>query len=776
MDKFSSDRPFVKEDKFLNVLAEAYKLQEAIISATELSIISVNPEGVITSFNKAAETMLGYTAEEVIGRYTPMIFHDLDEILIRAEELTHELGVQVTPGFDTFAIKARTRGTADRKEWTYIRKDGTHFPVIVSMSALRNDKGQLMGYASIASDITEQKRSDEKIKESESHLRALVASIDDIVFEIDEHGRYVNIWANDDSILFLPKKDIIGKSLSELYGEKFSQPFNDILREVLKTGKPHNQEYKSLVKGDERWFNAKYSLIKDDNTPTRRVSVCIQDITAKKKAEFALRESEEKFRLLADNIPGIIYLCNNDRNYSMIYINNKAEEVTGYSKEEFLNGEMHFSHLFHPEDAAYVYSNVDNAVAGRKSFHIKYRIRHRSGEWRWVEEYGIGVYSEQELLWIEGIISDITQAKAAEEELLRMADENYRVFNNTISLNAITGFDGYFKKLNPAWEKTLGWTIDELTEKPFIEFVHSDDIARTREMSETLQKGIDISFENRYRCKDGSYRWLLWTSSADTKREIIYASAIDITERKRTEEELLHSKHNVETVALKLQEQNRQLDEFAHILSHNLRSPLGNIQALISFLNERSTIDDYKLIFDKLKNVSKNLSETMNELMDTLKIKKSTNIERVELRFKDVLDKVVQSLEGDLIQCNASLTFDFNKAPKVSYSKTYLESIFQNVLSNALKYRSPTRAPEIHFESSIVGNQVELKVTDNGLGIDMERFGSKLFGLHKTFHEHEEAKGVGLFLTKTQIETLGGSITAESEVDKGTTFIMRFNQ
>ena len=141
---------------------------------------------------------------------------------------------------------------------------------------------------------------------------------------------------------------------------------------------------------------------------------------------------------------------------------------------------------------------------------------------------------------LEGFISDITQRKESEEELRRMADENSRVFNNSITLTAVTGFDGYFKKLNPAWEKTLGWSRDELLTKPINEFIHPEDLVKTEEMMRVVCTGHTIAmFENRYRCKDGTYRWLLWGSSPDIARKVIYASAIDITSRKKFEEELI---------------------------------------------------------------------------------------------------------------------------------------------------------------------------------------------------------------------------------------------
>jgi len=776
MERIPFDSSLLKEEKFLNALSEAYRLQEAIISATELAIISTNLHGIITSFNRAAENMLGYNAEEMIGKFTPIIFHDLDEIIQRADALSSDLGIIIDPGFTSLITNARVRKTADRKNWNYIRKDGSQLPVTLSVCGLRDDHDLLIGYAFIAADISEQRKIHSKIKESESHLRALVSSLDDIVYEVDEQGTYLNAWARNEELLFRPKSEIIGKKLSELYGEKYAQPFDNILRKVISTGLSHNLEYKSIVSGDQRWFNAKYSLILEKGVSTKRVSISIHDITDRKKAEFALKESEQKFRMLAENIPGFIYLCHNDQRYTMLYLNDGVEYVTGHSKDDFLSGKVHFRDLFHPEDANRIQATIDKAIEEKTSFHLVYRIKHSSGEWRWMEEYGIGVYNEQQILWIEGFVSDITGRKKAEEELVRISNENYRIFSNTLSFYALANFEGYFTKLNPAWARNLGWSIDELLSKPFVEFVHPDDKERTIKAASTLKLGHTVvNFENRYQCKDGTYRWLLWTSSADIDQKIIYASALDITQRKSSEEELLRSKNNLESITIKLQEQNRQLDEFAHVVSHNLRSPVGNIQALLSFLNENSSLEDYKLIFSKLKNTAKNLGETMNELMDTMKIKKNAGIVKVDLRFKDILDKVIQSLEGNLIQCGAAVTYDFNAASTLHYPKTYLESIFQNLLSNAIKYRAEKRPLEVHFESRLdKTGRIVLTVQDNGQGIDMEKFGDKLFGMHKTFHEHKEARGVGLFLTKTQIETLGGQITALSEVDKGTTFIIDF--
>ena len=775
MDQFPLKKKPALDENLSNALAEGYLLHETVIHTTELSVISTDTKGIITSFNKASENLLGYTAEELIGNATLVVLHNSIELIERASQLSTELGVEVEPNFEALSFRAQLMRGTDQDEWTYIRKDGARLPVRVSISGIWDDTDKLIGYASIATDISTERQAQEQIKNTEARLNALVSSLDDIVFEIDEEGRFQNVWAKNDDDLFVPREKIIGNTLAEIFGDEFARPFETIRGRVITTGQTESVDFKSVIPDSNRWFSAKYALIYENGIPTGHLTVRIEDITNRKNTESNLIKSEQKFRSLTENIPGVIYLRKNDEANSIIYLNPRVEELTGYPASDFLSGKINFSDLYHPNDRDRIRMEVEHAIVNKENFNIEYQLKHRSKSWRWIKEDGMGVYQDDEGITIEGFIMDITAQKNAEKELLKVAKENYRLFNTTVNLNAIAGFDGYFKKLSPAWEQLLGWSNDELSAKPYFEFLHPDDMPFTKEIHSSIAEGSDIhNFENRYRCKDGSYRWLLWSSATDVKNQQMYASAIDITERKKSEEELLRSKQSLETIAIKLQEQNKQLDEFAHIISHNLRSPVGNIKALISLLNNTSTLGEYQQIFEKIKIVSNNLGETMNELMETLKVKTDTDIARVEIRFKELFDKVIQSLEGDLIQRGASVTFDFNDAPKIYYSKAYLESIFQNLLSNALKYSSPNRKPQIRVTTTTETTGIELRVQDNGLGIDLEKHGSKLFGLHKTFHTHADARGVGLFLVKTQVEALGGSITAESEIDKGTTFIIRF--
>ena len=639
----------ISREKFLNTLAESYILQDAILSATELSVISTDKNGIINSFNIAATNLFGYDQEEVIGKKTPLFLHDWDQVLQRSQELTLELGEHIEPGFETLVAKIRKTKNADRREWTYITKEGKRLPVVISISGIWNDHNDLTGFLAIATDVTEQKKITDRVHQSEAHLFALLNSIDDIAFEISKDYVHENIWTKNESLRIVEKKKYLGLTIKEVLRgplKPLVPLFENTIQKVLRTKQTEYIEYQLL--GKDRWRSGKITYIDDDS-----VLLLVRNITDQKKAENQLQKSELKFRLLAENIPGVVYLCKNDAAYSMIYLNNEIGTLTGYPAIDFLSKKINFFELYHPDDVPAITSTVEKAIAAREKYHLQYRIKHRSGEWRWIDEIGVGVYSNSELLMLEGYLSDIT-------------------------------------------------------------------------------------------------------------------------DQKKSEEKLLISKRNLEAAAQELQEQNYQLNEFAHIISHNLRSPVGNISALINLLSPTSKLEDYQLIFSKLKLTSISLQDTLNDLMETLRIKKEALTERTRLSFDETLTKAKNDLAGEVIQNDAEITSNFKEYPEILYGKTYFESIFLNLLSNSLKYRSPKRTPKIHFETKLVKDKIQLIVSDNGLGIDLEKYGHKLFGLRKTFHEHKEARGVGLFLTKTQIEAMGGKIWVESTVDKGTSFIIQF--
>lgn len=263
---------------------------------------------------------------------------------------------------------------------------------------------------------------------------------------------------------------------------------------------------------------------------------------------------------------------------------------------------------------------------------------------------------------------------------------------------------------------------------------------------------------------------------ASTSRQL---NQIDV-KRIQAENKIIKTNKNLEKTVLNrttyLTNQNKQLEDFTHIISHNLRGPVSNLNSLLEFYKEGKTIEEKDELMDMFEKTVNNIGSTLNELLEVVSIRHQSKNKREKVSFETIFSKINETYQGQILKSKAIITFDFSRAPKIKYSSTYLESIMQNLLSNALKYSSNKRAPIIHFETNTINNNIELTVSDNGLGFDLSKNESQIFGLHKTFHKNPEAKGIGLFLTKAQVEAMGGEISLTSKPDEGSTFKILFNQ
>jgi PAS domain S-box-containing protein len=250
----------------------------------------------------------------------------------------------------------------------------------------------------------------------------------------------------------------------------------------------------------------------------------------------------------------------------------------------------------------------------------------------------------------------------------------------------------------------------------------------------------------------------------DQQGQIVAVRGImqDIDNQKQNEEEL--NKIPI------LTDQNNRLINFAHIVSHNLRSHSGNISMLLETYKSMTTENERMGVIEMLDKTSQNLTETLSYLNEVVSIQSSTNQQKETCNFQTYLNKTLEVLEGEIRLCNAVITSDFSKISDVDYIPAYMDSLFLNMLTNALKYRHTERNPEIKIQSGIDSNQIWITFQDNGSGIDLERHGTKIFGMYKTFHRNKDSRGIGLFITKNQIETTGGEILVESKVGIGTKF------
>ncbi|MGB0175583.1 MAG: sensor histidine kinase [Owenweeksia sp.] len=223
-----------------------------------------------------------------------------------------------------------------------------------------------------------------------------------------------------------------------------------------------------------------------------------------------------------------------------------------------------------------------------------------------------------------------------------------------------------------------------------------------------------------------------------------------------------------------LHNRNEHLEGLARMVSHNLRSPIAGIKMLLNLYDRMESPEEREDIVNNLKEGAFTLFDMVEDLSAIMLDYKELNKEKESLELNEVASAVVSQLSGQIKSSDARVSLNFSKYPEVIYSKTYLESIFLNLISNALKYRSPDRTPVIEVSSYQEDNKVMLSVKDNGLGLDLNQHREQLFKMYKTFHRDSgtDSKGIGLFITKNQVEMMGGKISVKSTPDEGSTFFV----
>ncbi|HSF53621.1 MAG TPA: PAS domain-containing sensor histidine kinase [Algoriphagus sp.] len=225
----------------------------------------------------------------------------------------------------------------------------------------------------------------------------------------------------------------------------------------------------------------------------------------------------------------------------------------------------------------------------------------------------------------------------------------------------------------------------------------------------------------------------------------------------------------------KVQEQNKRLLNFSNIVSHNLKSYSNNLSSILDIYSKATTEDEKNLMFDLLQNISKGFSSTVNQLNEITKSQNLARLNPERINLNELIAKLQMTMLVQIKSSNAIVENKINKDINILANPVYMESIILNLLTNAIKYRQETKQPVIEISCTQVSDKSILKIKDNGKGINLEKHGDDLFGMYKTFHGNPDAEGIGLFITKYQIETMGGQIHVESKENVGTTFTLTFN-
>jgi PAS domain S-box-containing protein len=381
-------------------------------------------------------------------------------------------------------------------------------------------------------------------------------------------------------------------------------------------------------------------------------------------------------------------------------------------------------------------------------------------------EISLSPLETEEGVLVSSAIRDITERRCAEEEL-----ESF--FRLSLDMLAVTDFDGYFKRLNPVWERVLGWSREQLLARPYLDFVHPEDREATLAEASGLSRGLEtFSFTNRYLCADGSYRWLLWKASPDPDRRRIYAAARDVTENRLAEEEIEKLNRELKQRVGELASLNQELEAFSYSVSHDLRAPLRHIDGFTRLLGRHAGagLDEKgRHYLATIEDSVRQMGSLIDELLAFSRLGRE-EIRSASVDLQAIAREAIREVERDTN--GRDVRWTVGALPPITGDASLLRQVFVNLLSNALKYTRPRAVSSIEVGSVPAdSDEVVCFVRDNGVGFDM-KYSDKLFGVFQRLHRAEEFEGTGIGLANVRrvIQRHGGRTWAEGTVDGGATF------
>ena len=723
------------------------------------AIIEWDKEFRITRWSQKAERLFGWKSKEVLGLH----FNDF-------KFLPDQEVAQIQHNIDEISNGQLLVTILENKNCT---KDEKILHCRWHNSILRDETGKMLSVFSMIEDISELKSIQENLRKSEERFQLAVAGSKDGIWEWD---------IEKDQAYFSPRcQEMIGEEFeTKISGmEAFVKHVHpDDIANTINAYKLHLYERKEMqseyrlkiADGSYRWFLVKGQAIwNEEGKPVKMVG-SLSDIHMNKLMEVALENSENRFNSVTDHITDIVNMI--DKNGIIRYCNQASLGVLGYQPEELVG--LHFLDLVHPDEKERISDRfqVQRNSKGHGKL-LQFQLRAKDGSYVHFEGVGNVQLHNPAFQSIIMISRDITLRKKAEEIIIASEEKFRSLVHNISDIITIISANGEIQYQSASARQIMGYEENGLRKRNIMEVVHPEDLQLVLNSFQQLIQngGISELIEFRLLNTDGQYFYIEAQASNQLDNPSIAGIVVtsrDVSIRKKAEAEK-------QFLIQELTKNNADLKQFSYIVSHNLRSPLTNLISMTNLLNMETIQDERSLkLINGFKTTTVRLNDTLNDLIHILLVKNNTNIEIEELDFKEVFDQVAQSIAAVMDASGILVDIDFSSAPKVRFNLSYLESIFQNLLTNSIRYRSLDRIPTVQIKSFKNQQDIHLVFSDNGIGFDMDLVKDKIFGLHQKFHHHPESRGIGLYLIHAQITSLGGTISVKSEVDKGTSFSIVF--
>ncbi len=525
-----------------------------------------------------------------------------------------------------------------------------------------------------------------------------------------------------------------------------------------------------LPSGETRYIRAKAIVQKNKAGVPIKMTGTNWDITESMVAQEKYRKVSERLNVATGASRIGIWEYNFDTRE--VYWDDNTYAIYELHREAGIDLASYWMSVLHPQDLEQTRVTISKAIKKSPDVNLEIRLELPGNKKKYVKVTGHFIRDDKG--WatkIIGTILDITELKTARLELLRNEESFSGAFDNSSIGMALVDPKGHWLRVNKSICKSLGYSKEELLQCTFQDITHPDDLGKDLKLLQEVVRGKRNSYqiEKRYFRKDGQLVYAILTVTAvyDISQKLSHfiSQILDITPWRTAENRL---KQLVEVTL----GQNESLLNFAHIVSHNLRSHATNMTMLTNFLQVETDVAERHHIVEMLGKASDGLNETVQHLNDVVQVKTSAGEKLVSVDLKEATIKVKNNLLAMIRECQADCQINIPRDHRTTVVPAYLDSVLLNLFTNAIKYRDVGRPLKLRISSRREAGYIRLEFKDNGQGIDLERYGDKLFGMYKTFHQHKDAKGIGLFITKNQIEAMEGKIAVESQPGKGTTFIV----
>lgn len=691
-------------------------------------------DGRIRRVNPSWEPILGFTAEQVVG--TPLFdrVHPEDRAAAEAEVKRLSISGKRT-GFE-----CRVRCNDESYRW-----------LLLNGGVLKNEQ---VVYVT-AQDITERKKAEEALRESEARFRS---TFENALFGMAIVGldlRFLQVNQSLCRITGFAEQELLQTNFAAITHPDDVRETQERKRSLMEGATSSVSATKRYVRKDGQpvWVCAHVAAVRDAQGKPLHFITLVEDLTERKQAEEAARRSEEwlKFALNAAGI-GLCY-----RGSGVTHASEHQFRLYGLDPAEKWLVRERWLQSIHPLDRQRVESEQHLALEQGKPYSFQFRAVWPDGSVHWLRCRGKEFQDGGSVRKAE-ITLDVTGRKRAEAAL-----EEF--FGMSRSPMAILGFDGYIKRANPALLQTWGLTAEELGQRPAIEFFHPDDRpAIQAELRKLMTSGGGAELECRGLRRDGSSAWFLASATAAPDEELIFAVANDITERKRMAETLgLHAE--------KLARSNEELERFAYVASHDLQEPLRMVASFTQLLSKRYSgkLDETA---DRYIEYAVDGAKRMQQLIADLLAYSRVNSKEIDPRQADCEALVVAAMLNLRVAIDESgASIDWDQLPEVWVDQAQFIQLFQNLLGNAIKFRPKEAPPRIHISAADTGAEWLFSVQDNGIGIEPKQ-AERVFQVFQRVHSRAEYPGTGIGLAVCQkvIQRHGGKIWVESELGAGSSF------